>query len=406
MSGPASARESAAAASPGAVVMVASLGAAVMMSGIQGIAPAIPAIQEEFGLSTAELSLITSVYLLPSIFSAFAAGMLAGRIGMRPVFSGCLALFGLGSALLLAEHSYTTLMSVRLVQGAAFGAVMSLSVGVIGSVASAGPAAARAQSRRSIAIAMGEAVLPVAGGLLLALSWFAPFALGLLSLPLAAASWLILPPLEHTARRGADASGGGLLSAPAIVEVQALGALRFIFKFAVLTYYPVLAVNEVGMSPALVGTALGASAVLTAVAAAGTEKLAGRWSSAQLVRGCLVLIALSLVGMGATGQAAVATAALLLFGLQDGVFAVAHNVMVTEMAPPGARSTYIGLTGTVRNVGKVAAPLAFGAATLVVSVSASFLLLGAAGLLSIPVTRRVGRAQNASAAPRGGVAEG
>lgn len=385
--------------------MLASLGAAVMMSGIQGIAPALPAIQEEFGLSTAEVSLITSVYLLPSIFSAFPAGMLADRIGMRPVFSGSLALFGVGSALLLADHSYATLMSVRLMQGAAFGAVMSLSISVIGSVASAGPAAARAQGRRSIAIAIGEAVLPAAAGLLLALSWFAPFALGLLSLPLAAASWLVLPPLERTTRQQTPAAGGRLLSAPALVEVQALGALRFIFKFAVLTYYPVLAVNEIGASPALVGAALGASAVLTAAAAAGTEKLAGRWSSAQLLAGCLVLIAVSLAGMGATRQAAVAIAALLLFGLQDGVFAVAHNVMVTEMAPPGARSTYVGLTGTVRNIGKVAAPLAFGGATLIVSVSASFLWLGAAGLLSIPVTRRVGKAQKASAAPPGGVAE-
>lgn len=360
---------------------------------MQGIAPAIPALQAEFGLSAAEVSLVTTGYLLPSVFSAFGAGMLADRIGLRPVFGGSLALFGVGAVVLMVGHSYATVLAVRFVQGAAFGAVMSLSVAVLGSLAVAGPAAARAQSRRAIAIAMGEAVLPAAGGLLLLLSWFAPFALGLLALPLALASWLVLPPLTRPTRGGAVANTRAVLRAPAIVGVQALGLLRFVFKFAVLTYYPLLAVNEIGMSPATVGVVLGASAVVTATAAASTERFARRWSSAQLLGGCLLLTAGSLAGMGASDGALGVTAALLMFGFQDGVFAVAHNVMVTEMAPEAAPSAYVGLTGTVRNVGKVAAPLIFGAATLVTTVSASFLWLAAAGLASVAVAHRVARVQ-------------
>lgn len=377
--------------SPATAIALASLGAAVVLSGIQGIAPAIPAIQAEFALSTAEVALITSVYLFPSIFSSFAAGVLADRIGIRPVFATSLAVFGAGAVVLLVEPSFWALMCVRFVQGAAFGAVLSLSIGIIGAVAPAGVEAARGQSRRAIAIAMGEAMLPAAGGLLLAVAWFAPFALGLLAIPLAVASWFALPPLARGRRTGVRGNSRAALKAPAIVEVQTLGALRFVFKFAVITYYPVLAVTDVGMSPAVVGVALGASALLTVAAAAYTERLAHRWSSAQMIGGCLVLITVCMVGMGVAGGPVVLIAALLVFGLQDGVFAVAHNVMVTELAPAQARSTYIGLTGTVRNIGKFAAPLVFGAATLAATVSGSFLGLAGAGLLSLAVARRVAR---------------
>jgi MFS family permease len=385
----------------GTTVWVASLGAAVVVSGIQGIAPAIPAFQEQFGLGAAAVSWVTSGYLLPSVFSAFLAGMLADRIGLRPVFAGSLAIFGLAAVVPLVEPSYALFMSVRALQGAAFGAVMSLSVGVIGSVASSGQMAARAQSRRSIAIAMGEALLPALGGLLLVFGWFAPFAMGLLALPLALASWLVLPPLPPGSREPRMGTGKALRNAPAIVEVQALGALRFITKYAVFTYYPVLAVHDVGMSPAAVGITLGASAVLTAGAAAMAEKFAHRWSASQLVTGSLALTGVSLAGFAATDLQVVVIAAVLLFGLQDGIFGVAHNVVVTEMAPGGAQSAYIGLTGTVRNAGKVTAPLAFGVVTLVASVSTGFLGLAATSLVSIVLSSRVGRTQAAMSATGG-----
>ena len=372
-----------------AVISVACLGAAIVTSGIQGIAPAIPAIQQQFSLTAAQVALITSIYLLPSMFSALAAGILADRVGARPVFAGSLALFGAGALVLLVEHSLWVLLAVRFVQGAAFGAVLALSVSLIGGIVPTGPAAARAQGWRIVTMAAAEAVFPIAAGLLLALSWFAPFALQVLALPVGVASWFLLPAFRPPRKRGGRTGMSSVLATPAFVGVQVLAALRFIFKFAVLTYYPVLAVNELGLSAAVVGFALGVSAALTALAAWLTEKLAHRWSSPQLIGGCLAAIALSLAGMGFADGPAMVIGALLVFGLQDGVYGVAHNVLVTEMAPATARSTYIGVTATVRNVGKFVAPIAFGATTLVFSLSHSFLVLAGAGAVSIAAAARV-----------------
>lgn len=390
--------------SPGLVILVASLSSAIVTSGMQGIAPALPAIQDQFSLTSAEVALITSVYLLPSVVSALVGGMLADRIGTRPVIAGSLLLFGIGGGLLLLETPFWALLAVRFVQGAAFGAVLSLTVAVIGDVVASGPAAARGQSRRIIMMAIAEAVLPIVAGLLLAwqLGWSSPFALQLLALPLALMAWRVLPPLVRApAGAAADAVGppgktGGMravLRAPAVVGVQILAAMRFVFKFPVITFFPLLASDELGLSPAAVGVVMGVSAAISAGTAALTEKLAGRWTSAQLIGGSLVVAALAVGGMAAGEWVALAVVAMLLFGAQDGVYGVAHNVLVTELAPPGLRSTYVGLTGMVRNVGKFAAPALFGAATLVLTISQTFLVLGAVGLASVGVARRVAAVQ-------------
>ena len=373
----------------------ASLGAAIVTSGVQGIAPAIPVIQDHFGLSDAQVALVTSMYLLPGIFSAFLAGLLADRLGERVVFVGSLVLYGASAGLLLFDPSFGLVLVARFIQGVSFGAVMSQSVGLIGSVAPTGAEAARGQSRRIISMAASEAVFPVLAGAILAVSWFAPFALQLIAIPIGVLAWFWMPKENVRARRAAGKRPpvSSLAHEPALIWVQILAALRFIFKFAVMTYYPVLAVNVVGMSPAAVGYAVGACGLLAAVAAALTEKLAGRWRSSQLIGGCLaaIVVCCALIGLG--GNAWLITLGLCLYGIQDGVYGVSHNVLVTEMAPKDLRQTYVGLTGTVRNVGKFVAPLMFGAATLALSIAQSFVALAAVGVVSVEASRRVLQAQ-------------
>jgi predicted MFS family arabinose efflux permease len=267
-----------------------------------------------------------------------------------------------------------------------------MSVGIIGGVVASGPRAHRAQGQRIIVMAIAEAALPAAAGLLLAVAWFAPFALQLLALPVAVLCWLVLPSVRPT-RKKAGSGIRAVAATPAFAGVQLLAAMRFIFKHAILTYFPLLAVEQVGLTPAVLGFALGAASVVSAVTAWLTEKLAHRWSSAQLIAGCLLSLVVSSVGMAFATEPVLALLALLVFGLQDGVYGVAHNVLVTEMAPPGARATYVGVVGTVRNVGKFAAPLLFGAATLVLTVSQSFLVLAAIGVASAVATRPVIRAE-------------
>ncbi|MDT5150425.1 MAG: transporter, family, multidrug resistance protein [Mycobacterium sp.] len=387
----------------GAVVWVASLTAGLITSGMQGIVPAIPAIRDHFGLSNFQVGLITSVYLLPGVFSAFAAGVLTERIGSRKVVAGGLMIFGLGGALLLVVHDLGTLLGVRFVQGIVFGALLSMTVGLIGSVARSGQTAHRAQSRRIVGMAAGETLFPIAGGMLLAIAWYAPFAMQIFTVPLAVVAWLVLPDDQHQLRREAkEAPPESIWKAPAVVGVQILAAGRFIFKFAVLTYVPVLAVDQVGVSPAVLGWLVGASGALAVVTALLSERLASKLRSSEMIIACMLVITVSLVLIGLGSAAVVMAIGLLLYGIQDGVYGVAHNVLANEMAPQGSRMAYVGLTGTTRNIGKFAAPLVFGAATLVLSIPSTFFAFAGVGVLGAAVACNVARKQRAleSAADR------
>jgi MFS transporter, ACDE family, multidrug resistance protein len=380
----------------GAVVWVASLTAGVLTSGMQGIVPAIPAIRDHFGLGNFEIGLITSVYLLPGVFSAFAAGWVTQRIGERKVVVGGLVVFGLGGCWLLAAHDLGTLLAVRFVQGIVFGALLSMTVGIIGAVAPTGQAAHRGQSRRIVAMAAGEALFPVAGALMLTLAWYAPFGLQILALPLAIVAWFVLPDGVRSSRRdGKDGPVESVWKAPAIVGVQLLGAARFVFKFAVLTYLPVLAVDQVGMSATLLGQLIGVSGALSVVTALLSERLASRLRSSEMIIVCMAVIAVSLVLVGAAGSAVVVAIGLFFYGAQDGVYGVAHNVLANEMSPAGARMAYVGLTGTVRNVGKFVAPLMFGAVSLVLPLSSTFFAFAGVSVAGAMVARSVARRQKA-----------
>lgn len=391
------ARSTTGAPRPGAVIWVASLTAGLLTSGMQGIVPAIPAIRDHFGLDNFEIGLITGVYLFPGLFSAVAAGFLVERIGERKVVVGGLAVFGLAGGLLLFQNDLATLLIARFIQGIVFGALLSITVGIIGSVAPSGAAAHRGQSRRIVAMAVSEALFPVVGGLLLAVSWYAPFGMQLLTLPLAVVAWFVLP----DARKAEDEKGSGdgprrsVWQAPAIVGVQILAAARFIVKFSVLTYAPVLAVDSVGMSAALLGQLVGVAMALAAITALLSERLASRWRSSELILACMLLIAVSLVLIGAASSVWMVAVGLLVFGAQDGVYGVAHNVLANEMAPTGARMAYIGLTGTVRNVGKFIAPLTFGAVTLVLPLAGTFFAFAGFSVLGSGVALQVARTQKA-----------
>jgi MFS transporter, ACDE family, multidrug resistance protein len=289
-----------------------------------------------------------------------------------------------------------TLLAIRFGQGIVFGALLSMTVGIIGAVAPTGPAAHRGQSRRIVAMAAGETLFPVAGALMLPLGWYAPFGLQILALPLAIVAWFVLPDEVRPSRRDVkEGSAESVWRAPAVVGVQLLGAARFVFKFAVLTYLPVLAVDQVGMSATLLGQLIGVSGALSVVAALLSGRLASRLRSSEMIAACLAVIAVSLVLVGAAGSAIVVAIGLLLYGAQDGVYGVAHNVLANEMSPTGARMAYVGLTGTVRNAGKFLAPLMFGAVALVLPLSSTFFTFAGVSVAGAMVARNVARRQKA-----------
>lgn len=365
-------------------LLLAHASAAVALGGVQGILPALPEIQAALDLSDAQIGLVNSAYLLPGVLLAIPAGFLVDRIGRRRMYVLACLLFGLAGGAVLLAPPFEILLLLRLLQGTAFATLLPLSVTLVGDLLT-GPAQVREQSYRMLVITGSDTLLPLLGGVLVVLAWQAPFALHLAGLPLAALGWVALrvpgsTPGEHRPLVVRDLLQ--LLRTRVAAALQSLGVLRFVFKFAVLTYAPIL-LSHRGVSTALIAVGLAAMAGVGVLAALATPWLLRsiRGSVVLLISLCMIALGFVLLALVEDGLALVAV--LLLFGAAEGAYGIVINAMTLEGVDGRQRATFVATVGALRNLGKFLAPSLLGLAVLWIPLSVAFAVVGIAALLTL-----------------------
>ncbi|MPZ53386.1 MAG: MFS transporter [Acidimicrobiia bacterium] len=84
-----------------AIILAAPL---AVLSGMQLILPALHVMQQALGLTDAQISLVSSVYLLPGAFLAIPAGLLGDCFGRRFIFGRSLIVFGVAGGVLFSPR--------------------------------------------------------------------------------------------------------------------------------------------------------------------------------------------------------------------------------------------------------------------------------------------------------------
>ncbi|NND02351.1 MAG: MFS transporter [Acidimicrobiia bacterium] len=357
--------------------------APLMLTGTQSLVPALPAMQDALSLTEAQIGLFTGAYFLPSIVLALPAGMLADRFGRRAVFVGGLAVFGLSGLIMTIWHdSFTFLLIARSVQGAAFAGVLPLTMTLIADARMGGDQV-KGQSHRSVAMKVGETLGPAAGGALVLIAWFAPMALQVLALPLAAVAWRHVP-TGRTTGSSIGQSLGVLVAAfkdLKFVLLQSVGFFRFFFKFGFLTFMPLLAVDEGILTIFETGIVLTVSAAAALVIAAVMTRLTIKRPASFLIGLNMVIVGLSLVWLGLADSAWMLISASVLFGLADSAASIIYSAVITQAVEDDMRATFVAANGAIRNLGKFAAPVGVGLLLLVLSIPTGFVILGIAAVL-------------------------
>jgi MFS family permease len=371
-------------------LLLAHASAAIVLGGVQAIIPALPTIQRALQLSDSQIGLVNSAYLLPGVLLAIPAGFLADRYGRRTVYCGALLLFGLAGALIVLQPSFEVLLVLRVVQGTAFAALLPLSVTILGDLLT-GPRQVREQGRRMVVITASDTVLPLVGGALVLLAWSAPFAIHLVALPLAVAGWFGLRDLPHHQVRQRFTLGAltGLLRTRMAVAIQVLGVLRFLFKFAALTYAPIL-LDQRGFTTTAIAAAIAALAATSVLAALSTRWIMRHLRGSTVLSLGLVSIAVAYVVLATVPAPAATVACLLVFGAAEGAFGIVMNAMTLEGVTAEQRATFVASVGAMRNLGKFLAPSVLGLAVLWMPLATAFGLVGLvalASLLAVPPVR-------------------
>jgi MFS family permease len=364
-------------------ILVLSCATAVLATlGVQAVAPAAPVLQDQFDLSTSEIGLFTAVYLLPGLLLAIPLGILGDVLGRRPVFAAATLVFSVAGVAGALADTYRELLAVRFVQGIGFAALMPLTITILGDTYR-GFALLHAQSRRAVSVVGGDFLMPVIGTALAAVTWYAPLLAQGAMLPAGVAALLVLGPrrYERPSSRAYRSGVRASLRQPGIPAVLAIGVLRFVFKFTMLTYLPLLLVDEHGLSLTQSGVVLGVSALTAAVASTQVARVLRTVRPSLVVAGALAAIGLALAAFAVVDSWLVAIVVGMAFGTGDGMVSVIQDAFVAQAAEPAVRSGVVSVSATTKNLGKLAAPLVMGALVAVMPIERAFLVMSATALV-------------------------
>jgi len=328
------------------------------------IAPAIPDILDDLGISEGSAGVLVAAAALPGVVVAPLIGLLADRFGRRALLVPCLTVFGLAGGLAGLAPNFEALLACRLLQGVGTAGLINLAVVLIGDHWE-GTERAKVIGQNSAVLTVSIAVLPPLGGLLTDLGgWratFLPYWVGL------ATAAVVLATLPRSERRQVS-TGEQLrdvwshLRTPRMVAAVSTGMVTFVLIFGLfLTTLPLHLRNEFGVGATGRGIFLGLPAITSTAAALSVGRLNRRFGARRLVLGASALFAAAFFVIGTAPLLGLLAVGSLLYGLGEGVTIPALQDIVAGTGPATSRGAVVAVwTGGVR-AGQTTGPLLAGA---------------------------------------------
>lgn len=185
------------------------------------IGPALPTIQQAFGVGERQIAWVFSIYVLMNLVSTPLMAKLSDIYGRRSVYVADVALFGLGSAVVMLSPSFAIVLLGRAIQGLGAGGIFPVASAVIGDTF---PPEKRGSALGMIGAVFGLAFIvgPILGGILLLLGWHWIFAINLpIAIILIVAAWRTLPTTRPAERQPFD--WPGMLALAVLLAALAYG---------------------------------------------------------------------------------------------------------------------------------------------------------------------------------------
>jgi len=334
-------------------VLLAALGA-LLMSLDSAINIVLPAMAEAFGVAPAAIRWVIICYVLTYALTAFAAGLLADRLGPGPVFSVGLWLCGFAFLGYLAAHSYAVVLLLRVLQGLGGGLVYGTAPALV-TLSLPRERHGRGLGVMSLGLGIGLGVGPMLGGLLLdAFGWSSTF---LFRAPLFLGA-AVLAQTQLRALGGAPSAPRRLAVADVlrfpVLRAAALAFLSNHAQFSVWLLVPFYLVGPLGLSPTLGGVVFTLTPLANALAAplggAATDRIGPR---VPLVLGLVLELTglLAIARMTEHTPLAAVGGAMALVGLGVGLFQVPNLAQMMAAFPPAQQGAAGGLAFFGRTLG-------------------------------------------------------
>ncbi len=327
------------------------------------IAPVLPDLAEELGVSRGSIGLVQGAVAIPGIFLAAYIGYLADRFGRRRVIRVSLIIFGVFGLACFFARSYWVLVGFRILQGLGTSGLLSLGVVLIGDLFT-GIERRWAMGINLAALTMTTTLAPIAGGFIAEGGAFRPFLIFFLAFPVFVMARRLpdpkgatkpSPPFRHLReamqllkREGKRSDFLGVLP----MSLITLG----VFLGLGLTVLPLFLEREFGLGVSqrgLVAAILSASSSLASVLSGRVGSL---YTPRQVLTSAFTFMVVGFTVIGLAPSLWVLSLGLILLGLATGSIFPLLQDYSASVGPAHYRGMLVGTWVSANRVGQFAGP--------------------------------------------------
>lgn len=356
----------------------------VVMAVIGGsmVAPILPAMIEPLGTSREVIGLVMSVYTLCALVSTPVHGVLADRHGRKRVLVPAIILYGIsGFSIALVKEFYLVLI-LRGLQGIGAAGMMSLGVTLIGDIFTE-KARAVAMGYRSSAQSLINTGIPFIGGAVATLTWFYPFYIYILAVPLAILVSLRLKTVEintKTTLRDYFRSIFLVMRDKKTLWVYLSNLFIFILLYCLIVYGPIMVVDELGLSTMYTGLMLSVGSAMAAVTASQSGKLFYRFKNYKIIAIGFLFCGTGLLLISFALSFLYLLGSIIIWAVGFGLVFPALNTIVTQLVSSNLRAGIVSGFTTMTYIGQTLSPPLFG---FILSNSSLEIVFKSAAILSL-----------------------
>lgn len=355
---------------------------------VSSIAPALPAIVRDLGISKLQVGLLITAFTLPGVVLSPFLGVLADRFGRKRILVPSIFLFGVAGAACALTRDFNVLLVLRVFQGMGGAALGALNVTIIGDLYS-GSRRTAAMGLNASVLSIGTASYPLIGGALASLGWYYPFYLPLVAIPM---GLIVLTALRNPEPRNIEGfkdylrGTWGYLKNLKVAALFAAGVLTFIILYgAILTYFALLLDESFHASAFTIGLVMSVMALTTAIVSSQLGRMVRWFSEATLIKAAFAIYALALALIPLMPSLWFLLIPVIIFGIAMGMNMPSIQTLVAGLAPMEYRAAFMSINATMLRLGQTVGPPLVGLFYVYGGSDAAFYTVAGMALM-VPVT--------------------
>ncbi len=360
----------------------------IAVMGVASITPALPKIARTLELNQAQIALLISAFTFPGIFLAPIAGIIADRVGRKTVLVPALFIFALAGSSIFFVHDYHLIIILRVIQGIGAAPLGALNTTLIADFFE-GKKRPQAMGYNASVLGLSTATYPLIGGLLAGITWYFPFIMPLLAIPvgLIVIFGIEEPKIERPAslkQYFKDISANILKKE--IIAIFILGTLTFIILYgSFITYLPFLLSQRFDFESPQIGFVLSLSSITSAIFATQIGKLTWKFGGVKLLKTAFILYFVVNILLPSINNIYVLIFPVLLFGSAQALNIPSLQTSLANLTPDNQRGAFMSINGMVIRLGQTLGPIVIGVGYSTKGITGAYYLSAIVALLGLVV---------------------